>query len=265
MTPVDDYLKHAGFLGDLGAVAKPTALGYGVQTAVGLGMAGAAYGVRQAYMALTKKRDFDRMMEHNPHLHEARERLGDKSFNQYFTSLRNMTPAFSRDPIVAGTMMEQMVSGSAPGGVLQQSLQHADKSPGITRSLLTQSLAAPKFGPIDLTDFRQKKEDRQHAVLKQQREAQGWAKDDRAEHERAQRQAEMEAERAQRQATHSMRSDLADAIRTKGVSAHPIGRGFHTLPLGRDGGFRVGGETPEDLQVMVGRFKPPHMESYERK
>lgn len=66
-------------------------------------------------LAITKKRDFNKMMEHNSDLQEAYQENPTR-FNAQFTSLRSMQPRFSGDPIVAGTYMRQMVASPATAG-----------------------------------------------------------------------------------------------------------------------------------------------------
>jgi hypothetical protein len=63
--------------------------------------------VNKIRMAITKKRDFDAMIHHNPDLAEARGR-NPELFAQQYTSLRNVNPQFAQDPLIAGTYMRQM-------------------------------------------------------------------------------------------------------------------------------------------------------------
>ena len=101
-------------------------VGAGAAAAVGASVAGLSMGARQLYGAATKGRDFRKMIEFNPDLaeHHARD---PKTFNQLFTSLRSMNPAFSQDPIVAGTYMRRMVDSPAAGGVLTDAVSLRDK------------------------------------------------------------------------------------------------------------------------------------------
>jgi len=140
MNPVEKFLKekNAGFMSTFGSSMKkmPDALGHaaaqGVTTAVaGAGVAGMGLAVSKIYDAMTKKRDFHQMLEANPDLME-HHNSDPKRFNQMFSSLRLMNPAFSADPIVAGTYMRRMVeSPLTAGGVAVESLGHREsaKSP----------------------------------------------------------------------------------------------------------------------------------------
>jgi hypothetical protein len=53
-------------------------------------------------------------------------------FNQMYSSLRRMNPAYARDPLVAGTYMRQMLdSPLSAGGLLTQTVSTRDKFPGL--------------------------------------------------------------------------------------------------------------------------------------
>lgn len=114
MTPIDEYeqlRKTAGFA-DFG---KGFSDAFGGKTlgnvaAIGAGtaaIAGAGTVLNKMRMALTKKRDFDAMMHHNPDLEQARAG-NPELFAQQYTSLRNVSPQFGRDPLIAGTFMRSM-------------------------------------------------------------------------------------------------------------------------------------------------------------
>lgn len=92
-----------------GAAAAGTAAVIG-----GAGMAASA-----AYDALTKSRDFKKMLEYNPDLHEHHQN-DPRLFNQMYSSLRQMNPTFARDPLVAGGIMRQMsLNPNGMSGILQ--------------------------------------------------------------------------------------------------------------------------------------------------
>lgn len=113
-TPIDSYMeqrKTAGFgdfakgfgkafggenLGNVAAIATGTAA-----------LTGAGALANSVRMALTKKRDFDAMMHHNPDLEQART-SNPELFAQQYTSLRNVSPQYARDPLIAGTFMRRM-------------------------------------------------------------------------------------------------------------------------------------------------------------
>lgn len=115
--PVEEYLltKEAGLLGKAWQAVKPHA----ERGAAGLGIAvvgmAALRGMDNAFLAITKKRDFNKMMEDNPDLQESFQE-NPKQFHAQFTSLRSMNPSFSSDPIVAGTYMRQMSASPATAG-----------------------------------------------------------------------------------------------------------------------------------------------------
>jgi hypothetical protein len=91
--------------------------------AVGL----AALGVQKAFDAATKSRDFKSMLAANPDLAEKHQE-NPQLFNQMFSTLRTFNPAFSRDPVVAGAYMRQMVEDPAHAGMTAvEALGHRDK------------------------------------------------------------------------------------------------------------------------------------------
>jgi hypothetical protein len=140
-TALDEFLaeKQAGFGSKLlGAVqgqgaqmpdmfAKALA-GAGANAAVGGAVIGGSFAAKKLYDAATKGRDFRRMIEYNPDLASEHER-DPKNFNQLFSSLRTVNPAFSQDPIIAGTYMRRMVGSPAAGGVLTDAVGMRDKIP----------------------------------------------------------------------------------------------------------------------------------------
>lgn len=134
--PVDEFLdafeKEAGpDFRRLGQAAGDAAMSAGVG-ALAAGVTGvAAIAAHKVYEAATHGHDFRTMLEYNPDLEEHRRR-DTKLFNQHFTSLRNMNPAFSADPIVAGTFMRQMAENPAnAGSVLREALTGRDKMPSL--------------------------------------------------------------------------------------------------------------------------------------
>lgn len=128
MNPVDEYLqtKEAAGLGFLSKI-KPWGKRVGQETLEGvassaapkevgktlgsLGLIGAgvglAAGAKRAYHAITKKTDFNAMMDANPDLKEF-QRENPKQFSQHYNSFRTMNPQFASEPTVAGTYMRQM-------------------------------------------------------------------------------------------------------------------------------------------------------------
>lgn len=133
-SPLDQYeeaRKTAGigsFLGRMGQGAasrlKPEALGgalvVGGATVAATGLGAAA---QKIIGAITKQRDFKRMLEHSPDLHDAYQQNPDR-FNQQYTSLRNLNPTFAADPLIAANYMRQMsMDPERSGGVLVTSLR----------------------------------------------------------------------------------------------------------------------------------------------
>lgn len=143
MTPLEAFLKEksaaeksasfsSGFRKQIRPTSFGSALGQGAATAlVSAGMAGIGMATAKIYDAMTKKRDFNQMLESNPDLIEHHEQ-DPKRFNQMFSSLRMMNPAFSADPVVAGTYMRRMAeSPLSSGGIAVEALGHREttKSP----------------------------------------------------------------------------------------------------------------------------------------
>jgi hypothetical protein len=156
--PVDDFLQHkqamdpaeaaeigatmaSGFGGSgarpgqrlpqFGAtLGKGLALG-GALALGSAGVAGLGAAAKKIYDAVTKKRDFESMLEANPHLRGHQEAQPEE-FNRMFTALRSMNPTFSRDPVVAGAYMTEAMEQPAEtrGFVAVKALREA-KSPGL--------------------------------------------------------------------------------------------------------------------------------------
>lgn len=142
MNPVDEYLKVKEAQPPLSFMARARgALPYfAASTAAYLGGNIALDGLRAAHRAVTKKRDFNQMLEHNPDLQEARQD-NPKQFNQMFKSLRSMSPEFSADPLVAGTYMRRMISAPQTAGML------AVEALGARRGMAPQLAIPPQLIP----------------------------------------------------------------------------------------------------------------------
>lgn len=124
--PLDGVSRMAGNVGRKALDEIPKGIGAGV-AALGVGAATAA--VQKIHDALTKRRDFRSMLEHNPHLQEAQTQ-DPKRFNQLYSTLRTFNPEFSADPIVAGTYMDRMWQNPAgAGAIATEALQARDKIP----------------------------------------------------------------------------------------------------------------------------------------
>lgn len=129
MNPVDEYFEFRSNT----KTAAPQINWQGAQR-LGLhglffaGGLGAHQAANKVYRAITKKRDFDRMMAFNLDFEERRN-ADPKSFDQYYNSLRSLNPTFAADPVVAGTYMTQMLeSPISAGKVLVESLRNLPPS-----------------------------------------------------------------------------------------------------------------------------------------
>lgn len=91
----------------------------------GVAMAGIA--ASKLFDAATKSRDYRAMLAANPEVQEfARE--SPNQANAMFTSLRNLNPAYSKDPFVAGHFMRQMAAApNDAGGYLMVATQDRAK------------------------------------------------------------------------------------------------------------------------------------------
>jgi hypothetical protein len=79
--------------------------------------------------AATKGRDFRSMMEANEDLHMHHEQ-DPKRFNLMFSTLRNVNPEFSKDPLIAGSFMRRMIeSPMGIGGIAGEALKHRGDYP----------------------------------------------------------------------------------------------------------------------------------------
>lgn len=123
--PLDDFLaaygeKTAFDWGQAGAHGG-NALVQGAGNAVGTAaLAGLGSAAQHIYNAVTAKRDFKGMMEWNQDLHHEDQRL----VNQSFRTLRRFAPDMSKDPLVAGSMVRQMVQvPQGAAGIMQQAMQ----------------------------------------------------------------------------------------------------------------------------------------------
>lgn len=102
--------QHAGgaLLGAAAAAGGTALIGAGAMAA------------QHLYDAATSKRDFRGMMQWNQDLHHEDQRL----VNQSFRTLRRFAPDLSKDPLVAGSMVRQMVQApQGAAGIMQQALQ----------------------------------------------------------------------------------------------------------------------------------------------
>ena len=103
----------------------------GFQTAAGTAVvAGTAIAASKVYDALTKGRDFRKMMKSsfNEDLHEHYQDNPER-FDEMFTGLRQADPSLTKNPIAAGMYMRRAFSHSVneAGGVLNEARMNADK------------------------------------------------------------------------------------------------------------------------------------------
>lgn len=128
--PLEDFLEEYapgekvafGFGEFAGGIGKGVVQGLGAAAAAGV-VAGGGMAAAKIYNAATKSRDFRNMLEFNPDL-AAHHENNPRMFNQMYSSLRAMNPSFSRDPLVAGTFMRQMVDApETAGGKLTEALK----------------------------------------------------------------------------------------------------------------------------------------------
>lgn len=90
---------------------------------------GAGMAAGKMWDAITKKHDYNSMLKANPDLMD-HHNLRPTDMANAFTSLRTMNPAFSKDPLVAGSYMRRaMDAGANAGGVMREALEARDKMP----------------------------------------------------------------------------------------------------------------------------------------
>jgi len=97
-------------------VGKSTLDGLGNAIALSA-VAAVAAGGEKAYSAMTRERDFKRMMASNPDLHTDHQN-DPRTFNMAFNSLRSMNREFAADPYVAGAYMRAAGPANLQGGSL---------------------------------------------------------------------------------------------------------------------------------------------------
>jgi hypothetical protein len=97
------------------ALVGAAAVGAGTAMLGGVGMA-----AQHIYNAATAKRDFRGMMQWNEDLAHEDQRMVTQSFR----TLRRFAPDMSKDPLVAGSVIRQMVQApQGASGIMQQALQ----------------------------------------------------------------------------------------------------------------------------------------------
>ena len=117
-------MKKVSF--NYGNVAAETAVGAATLAGIGAGVAGinSLYGA--ASDAITKKRDFNRMLDFSPEVRYA-HKTNPKLVNAAFDTLRHNDMDFSKDPLVASTFVSHMVDMQGQGA-FETALQMKSKS-----------------------------------------------------------------------------------------------------------------------------------------
>ena len=134
--PVEEFVGMAKRAGAFGAAMKkfPSHMahaGAGAVAAGAVGLAGAGLGAAVSGIidAATKGRDFRSMMGANEDLQMHHEQ-DPKRFNLMFSTLRNVNPEFSKDPLIAGSFMRRMIeSPMGIGGIAGEALKHRGDYP----------------------------------------------------------------------------------------------------------------------------------------
>ena len=130
--PAEEYLQckeaqGSGFLSRIGGGFKEMLSARNVGMTAGAAVLAGGLDfpgevARKAYYAITKKRDFSKMMDTNPDLRSL-QKENPRQFNAHYTSLRGVNPQFASDPVVSGTYMRQMsLSPETAGKVVVESL-----------------------------------------------------------------------------------------------------------------------------------------------
>jgi hypothetical protein len=90
--------------------------------------AGAGEVVSGMHDAVTKAHDFKAMLAENQDVAE-RHQENPRQINRFFSTLRTFNPAFSKDPLVAGTYMRKMMlDPDSAGGLVEPVLNYRDKT-----------------------------------------------------------------------------------------------------------------------------------------
>ena len=127
MNPIDAYLQKKAAFGQAWGAVKPVLKEVAVPIGVGAGIAGVSGGIVGIYRAITKQRDFKRMLSANPDLQEAHQ-ANPEQFNLHYNSFRSLNPRFAADPVVSGTYLRQMnMNPGTAGHVIVESLSAAQE------------------------------------------------------------------------------------------------------------------------------------------
>lgn len=136
--PLASYLSEktaapGDFMSGVASKMAPKQLGRSVGGAlVGAGAAGAVglagLAAQKIMDAATKARDFRQMLSYDAQLAQ-RHAEEPQLVNQMFSTLRAFNPAFTKDPVVAGSYLHQMLDNpEQAGSVATEALTHRDKA-----------------------------------------------------------------------------------------------------------------------------------------
>lgn len=239
MSAVDEVMEKCallgfGSVGQFGSAVGDTAgraFGYGAGTAI----AGTAlYGIQAAagkvYDAATKARDFKSMMEAHPDLQERDPR----AVQQAFTTLRTFNSDFSRDPMVAGAAVKQLVANpESAAGFAGQLLESRGKMQGGMQDMFSASAQHGLRGGVDsmgreqehgLAGSRMKDQDsrrHQNAMTQQGNQQEFTATENKTKNDQLDRHRQEDHQRAPADA--AMRARMQAALGA--MSRTPEGQG----------------------------------------
>lgn len=122
--PVEEFLKTAGLRDSLGRAGAELGSQFGksmvngvASLAAGAAVTGVAMGAQKAYLALTRERDFRRMLEANRDLQVLHEQ-DPAQMHMAFNSLRSMNPTLGSDPYISGAYVQKAMSSGSGGSLL---------------------------------------------------------------------------------------------------------------------------------------------------
>jgi hypothetical protein len=174
MDPITEFLseygeKRAGFAGAaLRSFPEQLAMGAATAGAAAL-VVGAGMGAKSLYDAVTKAHDFRKMLSFNEDL-AAHHAENPKYINAAFSTLRRINPEFSKDPLVAGAFVRQMVATpEAAFGLAGQAAGFAPR-PGPVETAVVRSIE--KGVSPHMTLAHQAELDRMHHIFRLQAQPQ---------------------------------------------------------------------------------------------
>ena len=185
------------------------------------------------------------MLHHNPDLVEHHER-DPQNFNAMFSALRTMNPAFSKEPIVAGTYMRQMVNSPVNAGEFAvRALGERSNLPDHFRNTASDALKT-QFNPSQYDPTRRAMDEEQLKDLQGRNSLRG-AQEARANAQEARANAqEARANAQERRAEEKHQRDMA-------ASASPItfAGGSPVLAVGSRKTGPVGTPSPRPARLRL--------------